>query len=106
MAGEPVVDLKVKAPARSSLASRYFWRAIPRLIDELVVLGVFGALEEVRAMLKTSKLRSLTALQRPSVSSKGLGFRATHARMVIWSMGASSLNPLICWTCRPITELR
>ena len=36
------------------------------------------------------KAKSLIALRRPSVSSKGLGFMATHARMVIWSMGVSS----------------
>ena len=45
MAGEPVVDLKVKAPARSELKPVVISGAqIPRLIDELVVLGVFGAL--------------------------------------------------------------
>lgn len=45
MAGEPVVDLKVKAPGRSELKPVVISGAqIPRLIDELVVLGVFGAL--------------------------------------------------------------
>ena len=45
MAGEPVVDLKVRAPARSALKPVVIEGAqIPRLIDELVVLGVFGAL--------------------------------------------------------------
>lgn len=45
MAGEPVVDLKVTAPARSELKPVVIKGAqIPRLIDELVVLGVFGAL--------------------------------------------------------------
>jgi len=45
MAGEPVVDLRLSAPDRSSLKPVIIQGAqIPRLIDELVVLGVFGAL--------------------------------------------------------------
>ena len=45
MAGEPVVDVVVKAPPRSELKHVVISGAqIPRLIDELVVLGAFGAL--------------------------------------------------------------